>query len=151
MSTESRVRHPKKFEKLFDLLCDNKKFFNSKAQIILLAAAIGYNQGKRTPFNDKESLEPIRIATFENLGDGGKIFTTVLNTLAIAETGDIEILSSDKFDERILIFEEYACTGLEVLQQLEYDPNEILDNLLHLIKNQLDGQEEQQNILEMLT
>ncbi len=147
MSTESRVRHPRKYEDLFNLLID-KNIFSSKAQIILLAAAIGYNEGEKTSFSDKESLEPIRIATFDNMG---RIFPTILNTIAIAETGDTKILSSDRFDDRIRIFEEYACTGLAILQRVASDPNEILDNLLHLIKNQLNGQEEQQNILEMLT
>ena len=110
MTTERRIRHPRKYEELFKLLIEDKNnVFASKAQVLLFAAAVGFNAGKRTPFADKDSYEPIRMATFDNLG---RNFQMVLNSLAVAETKDIKILSSDHFDDRVLIFEEYAANTL---------------------------------------
>ena len=148
MITEPRIRHPRKYEDLFSLLSGNAdSVFASKAQVLLFAAAIGFKEGKRTAFSDKESLEPIRMATFEHLG---RNFQTVLNTLAVAETKDTKILSPDKFDERVLIFEEYACTGLEVLRLRIEGQNSQLDSVINLITEQQQEDDEADDVFNYL-
>ncbi len=134
MTTERRIRHPRKYEELFKLLIEDKNnVFASKAQVLLFAAAVGFNAGKRTPFADKDSYEPIRMATFDNLG---RNFQMVLNSLAVAETKDIKILSFDHFDDRVLIFEEYACAGLEILRIRLDGQNSPLDAIIKMLTEQ---------------
>ncbi len=128
-----RVRQPKKYEQLFEILWqqNDESVFSSKAELMLLAAGIGFKEGKRTSFS--ESLEPIRISTFDNL----KFFYMLFNTIAVAETGDINILANEKLNERVIIFEEYACTGLEVINDLVINqPGKKLDNVISLIQSQ---------------
>ena len=147
MTTEPRIRHPRKYEDVFELLTGENGVFASKAQVLLFAAAIGFNEGKRTPFADKDSFEPIRMATFENLG---KNFRTVLDTLAVAETKDTKILSPDKFDDRILIFEEYACAGLEVLKIRLEAQNSPLDVVIKLLAEQQRQDESEDDVFSYL-
>lgn len=144
---EPRIRQPKKYDELFKTLIDDKdnSVFTSKAQVLLFAAAIGFNEGKRTPFKDQDSLEPIRMATFENLGQN---FQIVLNTLAVAETKDIKILSPEKSDELILIFEEYACTGLEVLKNRLKSQHSQLDAIITMLsEQQAQGEKVEDDVL----
>ena len=141
---EIRIRQPKQYEDLFrTLIGEDNSVFASKAQVLLFAAAVGFNEGRRTPF--KDSLEPIAMATFENLG---RYFQTVLNTLAVAATNEIKILSEEKSVERILIFEEYACTGLEVLKNRLASQNTQLDAVIAMLsEQQAQGEEVQGDVL----
>ena len=144
MTTERRIRHPRKYEDLFKLLTEDKNsVFASKAQVLLFAAAIGFNEEKRTTFADKDSYDPIRMATFDNLG---RNFKMVLDTLAVADTKDIKILSPEKFDERVLIFEEYACTGLEVLRIRLEGQNSPLDAIIKILSEQQTQDDETDDV-----
>lgn len=144
MTTERRIRHPRKYEDLFKLLTEDKNsVFASKAQVLLFAAAIGFNEEKRTAFADKDSYDPIRMATFDNLG---RNFKMVLDTLAVADTKDIKILSPEKFDERVLIFEEYACTGLEVLRLRLEGQNSPLDAIIKILLEQQTQDDEADDV-----
>lgn len=144
MTTERRIRHPRKYEDLFKLLTEDKNsVFASKAQVLLFAAAIGFNEEKRTTFADKDSYDPIRMATFDNLG---RNFKMVLDTLAVADTKDIKILSPEKFDERVLIFEEYACTGLEVLRIRLEGQNSPLDAIIKILSEQQTQDDEADDV-----
>ena len=95
----------------------------------------------------RNSFEPIRMATFENLG---KNFRTVLDTLAVAETKVTKILSPDKFDDRILIFEEYACGGLEVLKIRLEAQNSPLDVVIKLLAEQQRQDEAEDDVFSYL-
>ena len=144
MTTERRIRHPRKYEDLFKLLTEDKNsVFASKAQVLLFAAAIGFNEEKRTTFADKDSYDPIRMATFDNLG---RNFKMVLDTLAVADTKDIKILSPEKFDERVLIFEEYACTGLEVLRIRLGGQSSPLDAIIKILSEQQTQDDEADDV-----
>lgn len=144
MTTERRIRHPRKYEDLFKLLTEDKNsVFASKAQVLLFAATIGFNEEKRTTFADKDSYDPIRMATFDNLG---RNFKMVLDTLAVADTKDIKILSPEKFDERVLIFEEYACTGLEVLRIRLEGQNSPLDAIIKILSEQQTQDDEADDV-----
>ena len=148
MTTERRIRHSRKYEELFKLLTEDKNsVFASKAQVLLFAASIGFNEGKRTPFADKDSYDPIRMETFDNLG---RNFPTVLNTLAVADTKDIKVLAPDKFDERVLIFEEYACTGLEILRIRLEGQNSPLDTIIKMLTEQQKQDDETDDVYSYL-
>ena len=133
MSTEPRIRHSKKFEDLFTLLIDTHHIFESKAQVLLFAAAVGFNEKRRKSVSNKESFDPIRMATFDNLGT---VFKEVMYTIALAEKEDTSILLDSSADERILIFEEYASSGLEKIQDIVSHSTSPLDALIGFIMNQ---------------
>jgi dnd system-associated protein 4 len=90
--------------------------FQTFADVIVFAAALGVKYKKRVPFEEVSKREPvpIRIETFMSMG-----YDVVIKLLGITETQNIQILSpnDEEFEkQRNEIFEEYANGGLEVLQ-----------------------------------
>jgi dnd system-associated protein 4 len=80
---------------------------------LLFAAAVGFRQGMRVPFQDAAG-DPIRYETLTAPGYS----EALVNMIAInAEPGDPEILDDARLEERIKIFEEYANGGLDYIQQ----------------------------------
>ena len=91
--------------------------FQTYADAIAFAATLGAKRKKRSPLGAIAKTEPgpIALEIFESRG-----YDVAIEVMAIVETKDPKILSS--FDEnaeeqRILIFEEYANGGLEILRQ----------------------------------
>lgn len=90
--------------------------FQTFADVIIFAAALGAKYNKRVPFQEVSKREPvpIRIETFMSMG-----YDVVIKLLGITETQNIQILSPHEEDlekQRNEIFEEYANGGLEILQ-----------------------------------
>ena len=111
-----RVRRPQQFEEMMAELCKEKGLFKTYKDLMIFAACLGFKRRKRVEFN--KSSEPINLQIFS-----GSFDHTVINTIAIAETNDPTVMSSeqDKSDQRIKVFEEYACGGLEILQDEIWD------------------------------
>lgn len=91
--------------------------FQTFADVIVFAAALGARYNKRVPFEEVSKREPvpIRIETFISMG-----YDAVIKLLGITETQNIQILSPNEEElekQRNEIFEEYANGGLEVLQE----------------------------------
>jgi dnd system-associated protein 4 len=109
---EKRIRRPAKYEQFMNKIASSKgdaQVFDSLKDCLVFSAALGYKNYKREPFRD--SSEPIQFSTFS--GNYDKIF---INALAIKESGDTSMLNNSKLDDKILIFEEYACGGLSILE-----------------------------------
>lgn len=109
---ERRIRVPAdKAEFMESMLKTAKGSFELKAQAMGFAAAYGAKYGERSPFS--KSGEPIRYSVFV-----GEKLDTLINMLAITHTGDPKVLArSDKMEElRALIFEEFANSGLALLE-----------------------------------
>ncbi len=90
--------------------------FQTYADAIAFAAALGSKWQKRVPLGTISTSEPAPISLEIFISRG---YDTTIKLLALAETGDPKILSSfhpEKESERIQIFEEYANGGLEILQ-----------------------------------
>ncbi|WP_066374762.1 DNA phosphorothioation-associated protein 4 [Anabaena sp. CA = ATCC 33047] len=90
--------------------------FQTFADVIVFAAALGAKHQKRVPLGEisKREPSPIRIEHFASVGND-----VVIILLGMVETQDINILSTyDAANEtqRHHIFEEYANGGLEILQ-----------------------------------
>lgn len=90
--------------------------FQTFADVIVFAAALGAKQKKRVPLGEisKREPSPIRIEYFASVGND-----VVIKLLGITETQDINILSIHEEEyatQRHSIFEEYANGGLEILQ-----------------------------------
>lgn len=106
-----RVRRPAQHEVLIQRLKDEAGFPTMR-DTLLLAAAVGVAKQRRQAF--EKSGEPIRLETLtsEALAD---TFFAMLS--AVTREGDAEILAPDRVSERLAIFEEYACGGLDYIQE----------------------------------
>ncbi|BAY90011.1 MULTISPECIES: DNA phosphorothioation-associated protein 4 [unclassified Tolypothrix] len=90
--------------------------FQTFADVIVFAAALGVKHKKRVALGEisKREPSPIRLESFASVGND-----VVIKLLGIAETQDINILSAyeEEYEtQRNHIFEEYANGGLEILQ-----------------------------------
>ena len=133
-ATERRVRRPSAWSDLLDEL--NSTVFASYADALTFAACLGYSKGRRKPF--EKSDEPIRMTVFETRGHG-----TIPDFLALAEEKDAQILADDRYEDRVLIFEEYANGGLEVISSRVEEHFRALDAILALVAEaQVEEEEE---------
>ena len=90
--------------------------FNTFADVIVFAAALGAKHKKRVALGEisKREPSPIRIEYFASMGND-----ILIKLLSINETKDIKTLSLNEEEyerQRNYIFEEYANGGLEILQ-----------------------------------
>lgn len=110
-AVDARVRRPAQHEVLIQRLKDEAGFPTMR-DVLLLAAAVGVSQQRRQPF--ERTGEPIRLETLtaEALAD---TFFAMLSAVTRAE--DPEVLGPERVTERLAIFEEYACGGLDFIQE----------------------------------
>ncbi len=90
--------------------------FNTFADVIVFAAALGAKHKKRVALGEISKREPSPIPQEQFIVRG---YNTVINLIAIAEIQDIKVLSLEEGnnnEKRNYIFEEYANGGLEILQ-----------------------------------
>jgi dnd system-associated protein 4 len=90
--------------------------FQTFADVIVFAAALGVKHKKRIPLGEisKREPAPIRLEVFAVSG-----YDILIKLIALTETQDIIILSPHEEEyekQRNGIFEEYANGGLEILQ-----------------------------------
>ncbi|MBW4670342.1 MAG: DNA phosphorothioation-associated protein 4 [Cyanomargarita calcarea GSE-NOS-MK-12-04C] len=90
--------------------------FQTFADAIVFAAALGAKYKKRLPLGEisKKEPAPIRLEYFASMGND-----LLIKLLAVNETEEIKILSFTEEEyavKRNHIFEEYANGGLEILQ-----------------------------------
>lgn len=86
--------------------------FPTYRDILLFAAAVGYQHNRRQPFSSAFG-DPIRyeVLTAPGFSD------TLINMIAVNVDTDPEIMDGSRIEERIKIFEEYANGGLEYIQE----------------------------------
>ena len=139
------MRKPKKYDDLLAKMVkleDQKSVFPTYKDALIFAACLGLRRQKRVCF--EKSSEPINSQIFSSNFD-----QMVIDVIAItAEDGDPMIMANERSDVRTKIFEEYACGGLEIID------NEIYQSSLSfeggLIKLVLDEQKDE-NILDEIT
>lgn len=90
--------------------------FQTFADVVVFAAALGAKHKKRVPLEEisKREPAPIRLEVFATMGHD-----ILIQLLGVTETKDIKILSFHEEEyaiQRNNIFEEYANGGLEILQ-----------------------------------
>jgi len=93
---------------------DTPGTFQSYADALVFAAALGMKRGRREPIAEySREIDPIRQDIFQNRG-----YDQVINLLAVVSSNNPKILAStDEAEaERVKIFEEYANAGLEILE-----------------------------------
>ena len=102
---------------------DTTKPFQTYAEVLVFAAALGAKRDRREPFGEfsKKDPDPIPYDVFRK-------YDKVVKLLAIVATKNPKVLAdNDEAEEsRIKIFEEYANAGLEIID------NEIKGSVDHL-------------------
>jgi len=107
MSTDLRVQRDQRYNELLEELTDGP--FERMADALVFAACIALPRLSRRPVDKK--AEPIRLNIFEDRGH-----MPFLELLAFCAAEDLEILADDQLAARVLIFEEFANGGLEILE-----------------------------------
>ncbi len=92
----------------------SSEILNEMAQVeridqFLVAMALGYNLGSKTPLKGTRSLILESSITEKHLD--------LLNIVAIADTDDVKIISNKK--QVFKIAEQYANTGIKYMQNIE--------------------------------
>lgn len=90
--------------------------FQTFADVIVFAAALGAKHKRRVPLGEVSKREPSPIGQEHFFAKG---YDLAIQLLAIVDVKELHILSSnnEKSDnQRLRIFEEYANGGLEILQ-----------------------------------
>jgi len=136
---EYRVRPPKDKEDLIQQLgVEQDGPFATRYQVLTFAAALGWSRGRRGPFT--ASGEPIRYdlfrrhTTIEAFIDALAVLTAS-NDESGGTTVDASIMSDERLQERIAIFEEYANGGLAIIQgELNTTRSRPMDVLLDLCR-----------------
>lgn len=129
---ERRVAPPgtPELEETLDALvgegASTRAIFRSKQKALMFAAALGWHGQNPVPLEKRG--EPIRFSVFQSALDDDFV-----SSLAVAQTGDLKILSDEREDERIKIFEDYAHAGLLELKRILARPGDPLDQLLALV------------------
>lgn len=106
----SDIRRPKQYEDMLKKLCQEEdKIFLTYKDALVFAACLGFQEGRRVAFD--KSSEPVALHIFK-----GEFDSTIFNCLGLAVTNDPSIMGANRDAEKIKIFEEYACGGLEIIE-----------------------------------
>lgn len=88
----------------------NQRIFPTMAEAINFAALVGFRAERRRPIENARK-DPIRSQIFESNQLQGYIYL-----MAVANTGDIEILRDENFEESVQLYEEYAFGGFSEIE-----------------------------------
>ena len=138
---DRRISPPRELEDILDLLTEPAAgsglppLFQSKQKALMFAAALGHSLGERLPLEKKGTA--IRIDVFEKALDDG-----YMDSLAVAETGQLQVLGPTQDEVRVTVFEEYAHRGLVEIKRRCYtesgDPLRILLGMADDARNPSD-------------
>ncbi|MGH2415039.1 MAG: DNA phosphorothioation-associated protein 4 [Microcystaceae cyanobacterium] len=109
--------------------------FQTYADVLVFAAALGAKSNKRVPLGTISTKEPAPISLEIFVSRG---YDLMIKLLAIAQIKDPKILSSydpTAEEQRILIFEEYANGGLEKLHDELRGAVDYSERLLLVLSN----------------
>ena len=126
MIDDRRLRPAERYEKTLDAITSGHPF-DTKQAAMMFAAALGRSLPKREELG--KAGEGVRWQVFERSQDAAFVYA-----LGLSENKAIDVLSSDKEEELVQIFEEYVAAGLQHIQEHYLDrPGDILDNILLLL------------------
>jgi dnd system-associated protein 4 len=104
------------FSMLKDLTQNDKgqKIFESYKDLVVFAANIGFQNDKKMQI-EKPMGDPIKMHIFS-----GEYDIAIMNCIALADTEDPMLIGESQEEEKIKIFEEYACAGLDIIEKRVY-------------------------------
>lgn len=109
------IKRPDQFEAVVRLLAETphpvtgRSIFSTMRELLCFAAVLGFAQARRTPLAQVKNEIDGRI--FENSQQA----LDLIYLIALADAKDASILQPDREDEMLRVFEEYAATGLGVI------------------------------------
>ena len=112
------IRRPKEFEEFIQGLSKTKTPsapFKAMYDVLVFGASLGFKENLRESFS--QSVGQIEYRLMQQ----NDFFETLMSTISVMNNiGDHDCLSSDRLEERVLLFEEFMCGGLRYLNdQLE--------------------------------
>lgn len=118
------IRRPKQFEDMLKKLCqEESRIFLTYKDALVFAACLGFSRGKRQAF--ERTSEPVGLHIFK-----GDYDAAVFNCMGLFVTSDPQIMGFERETERIRIFEEYACGGLQIIEEEIYRASGAWDRLM---------------------
>jgi len=127
MSTagERRVYPPKELESFLGQIVVDQGLFETKQKALMFAASLGRYREERKELVARG--EGIRIDIFQRGVDD-----VFIDALAVSVTNDLGVLSPDRTEERIRIFEECAFAGLREMHRVAAQPTDTLEEFIIL-------------------
>ncbi|MFQ3628126.1 MAG: DNA phosphorothioation-associated protein 4 [Cyanobacteriota bacterium] len=135
------------FLKLLRATEDTPGPFQSYADVLVFAAALGVKRGVREPITEySRSIDPIRQDIFDSKG-----YNQVINLLAVTSSNNPKILASTNQaeEERIKIFEEYANAGLEILARALKGSVDYTESLLIFLSKEREPEDNQEEEFDL--
>ena len=123
----NRIYIDKSYHSTYKMLTDAEETeppFDSMKGLFMLATFIGYQQGKRAPLKNK-----VDIFTWDVLSRDEEN-VPLLRALALAETGDLEVLTDQ--GQILDIAEEYANAGIIEIKKNIADRRD--NRIMHLVR-----------------
>lgn len=137
------VRRPKQYEEMLRKLCqEDGKIFLTYKDALVFAACLGFEEERKVSFD--KSSEPVGMHIFK-----GDYDAAIFNCIGLAETNDPSIMGVSREEEKIRIFEEYACGGLEIIENKIYKAAGSWDQLL--LGLVVAGERKSESLLEDIT
>lgn len=90
----------------------DRKLFPTIRELLCFAALLGFSEQRRVPLDRRQGVEDISYQQFER----EPAAEDLLWTIAVAETGDVEVLREGEEIRCAQIFEEYANGGLGLIK-----------------------------------
>lgn len=104
--------------------------FRDTRELVAFAAGLGY---KKKKFPDLKAIgREIKLTALEGIDKGG---AQLLNAIALAETGDVDILIPERADKRAAILEKYVNGGLEYISGFTGEET-ALETIIEIIKSE---------------
>src|SRR5262245_52148647 len=112
--------------------------FKLQADVLAFAAAFGASRDARSPLGET-TRDPIRREVFDRQG-----YDTLINVLAVHRTKDLLVLADSDAaeDQRATIFEEYACGGLDLIENELKGAVDEQERILLLVAQERKGDRE---------
>lgn len=104
-----RIRRAEDKAPLLKTLTENQRPFATMANALVFAAGLGHLEGRRIPLGKEAEAIPWEV--FVNIGA-----QTFIDMLAGVVADETDILSDERQNDRLDIFEEYANGGLQIIQ-----------------------------------
>jgi dnd system-associated protein 4 len=148
----NRVRIAKDKAELVQSLLEIKETtgpFQTYADIVAFAASLGAKSNKREPLSETSTKEPapINLDVFISRG-----YDWLIKLLAITSTNDPNILSvydHEAEKKRIIIFEEYANGGLEILRNQLKGSADYTERILLIMSREKFGENDSQQEFDL--
>lgn len=133
--SDIRIRRPEKYEPLMKRLVKDGGVFDTYKDLMVFAACIGFHEGERLSF--EKTSEPVSLKIFQKDYD-----QTIINSIALSEEKDLTILGLKREQEKIKIFEEYLCKGLDSLDGYLRNQTSDEDALVQLLNEQYEEEDD---------